>query len=354
MTDERSTTLEGQPRAQPQREDDAPTLFEMRPEPAAITSLLERYIVPPFTTLDRRAGYWQSQARKWKKLGIKSEIGRDGSGGAFKDLGSIVNSGAYTEQSGGIGETLNDGMSIFDPVICELVYEWFCPTELTTPTEERPGVIYDPFAGGSVRGIVAGCLGRAYFGVDLSAEQVAANKEQSREIFWQPNERHIPPTWINADSRQICPELRDMDLCPDLIFTCPPYGDLEVYSEDPHDLSNMDQGEFDQAYCDIIKDAVGILNDNRFAAIVVGNYRDKQGHLRDLMGLTVRAFEAAGARYYNEAVVLDPIGSAAVRAKRQFSAKRKLVRVHQSLLIFVKGDEAKATAAMRRVEEGEK
>jgi DNA modification methylase len=199
--------------------------------------------------------------------------------------------------------------------------------------------------------VVAGCLGRAYFGVDLSAEQVEANKAQAREIFWQGNTGHIPPTWINADSREIAPELRDMDLRPDMIFTCPPYGDLEVYSEDPHDLSNMDPEGFDQAYFDIIKDAVGILNNDRFAAIVVGNYRDKRGHLRDLIGLTVRAFEAAGARFYNEAVVLDPIGSAAVRAKRQFSAKRKMVRVHQNLLVFVKGDESKATEAVRKENE---
>jgi hypothetical protein len=351
VSDEAATKLEGQPKMAVHREDDSPTLFEMRPEPAAIQSLMDRYIVPPFTTLDRRAGYWQQQARRWKNLGIKSELGRQASGGAFKDLGSIVNSDSYTEQSGGIGDTLTDGMSIFDPVICELVYEWFSPTTLSTPTEPRPGVVLDPFAGGSVRGIVAGTLGRAYFGVDLSKEQIEANKEQAREIFWQHDARHIPPTWINADSRQVAPELKDMDLCPDLIFTCPPYGDLEVYSEDPHDLSAMDEDEFDQAYCEIIRDAVSILNDNRFAAVVVGNYRDKHGHLRDLMGLTVRAFEAAGARYYNEAVILDPIGSAAVRAKRQFAAKRKMVRVHQSLLVFIKGDEAKAADAVRKENE---
>lgn len=351
MSDAAAAKLEGQPKTTASREDDAPTLFTMRPEPSAITSLMDRYIVPPFTTLDRRAGYWQSQAKRWKKLGIKSELGREASGGAFKDLGSIVNSEAYTEQSGGIGETLTDGMSIFDPVICELVYEWFCPNDIATPKENRPGVVLDPFAGGSVRGIVAGCLGRAYFGVDLSKDQVEANREQAREIFWQYDTRHIPPSWINADSRQVAPELESMDLCPDLIFTCPPYGDLEVYSEDPHDLSTMDEDEFVQAYREIIRDAVWILNDDRFACIVVGNYRDKHGHLRDLMGLTVRAFEAAGARYYNEAVILDPIGSAAVRAKRQFSAKRKLVRVHQSLLVFVKGDEAKATDAVRKENE---
>src|SRR5690348_7500784 len=59
------------------------------------------------------------------------------------------------------------GTSIFDPVLCELSYRWFCPPG---------GKILDPFAGGSVRGIVASCLGFEYTGVELRAEQVAANQ----------------------------------------------------------------------------------------------------------------------------------------------------------------------------------
>jgi len=42
------------------------------------------------------------------------------------------------------------GTSIFDPVLCEIAYRWFCPAG---------GMVLDPFAGGSVRGIVASRLG---------------------------------------------------------------------------------------------------------------------------------------------------------------------------------------------------
>ena len=38
------------------------------------------------------------------------------------------------------------GTLIFDPVLCEIAYRWFCP---------KGGVVLDPFAGGSVRGIIA-------------------------------------------------------------------------------------------------------------------------------------------------------------------------------------------------------
>lgn len=40
--------------------------------------LSDRFIVPPFSVLDTRQGYWQERKRQWLALGIKSEIGRGG------------------------------------------------------------------------------------------------------------------------------------------------------------------------------------------------------------------------------------------------------------------------------------
>lgn len=40
--------------------------------------LSERFLVPPFTILDTRQGYWQERKREWLALGIKSELGRGG------------------------------------------------------------------------------------------------------------------------------------------------------------------------------------------------------------------------------------------------------------------------------------
>ena len=41
-------------------------------------SLSERFIVPPFSVLDARQGYWQDRKRAWLALGIQSELGRGG------------------------------------------------------------------------------------------------------------------------------------------------------------------------------------------------------------------------------------------------------------------------------------
>lgn len=224
------------------------------------------------------------------------------------------------------------GTSIFDPVLCETQYLWF--------TKEGDFIL-DPFAGGSVRGIVAVELGRHYCGVDLRLEQVNANIDNAKICT---NEK---PTWICGDSLKIN-ELANGEY--DFIFTCPPYGNLEKYSDDEADISNMQDDDFDSTYTKILQKSVSMLKDDRFACVVVGNYRDKNGYLRDLVGLTVRAMESAGMKYYNDFVYITPAGSLPIRCGKAFNASRKCGKTHQYCLTFVKGSPKKATERLGEVE----
>ena len=224
------------------------------------------------------------------------------------------------------------GTSIFDPVLCETQYLWF---------SKEDDFILDPFAGGSVRGIVAVELGRHYCGVDLRKEQVDANIANA-EIC---TDEH--PTWVCGDSLHID------EIVPgeyDFIFTCPPYGNLEVYSDNEADISNMTDADFDKTYTEIMQKAVSLLKEDRFACVVVGNYRDKNGFLRDLVGLTVRAMESAGAKYYNDFVFVTPAGSLPIRCGKAFNASRKCGKTHQYCLTFVKGNPKNATERLGDVE----
>ena len=408
---------------------------------------------------------------------------------------------------------LTSGTSIFDPVLCELMYRWFCPPG---------GVILDPFAGGSVRGIVASKMGRRYVGVDLRAEQIEANREQAGRICgcgaksdsvavnvsgkWLRHCFECTPEYIKTTCRGrccqgtgeilvsllpaeqtakkaaglpvadgmllaaetgVCPHkeasgfcgvhgtddkpfgciaspftlnnggtlivrnrytrlkchghgepafktfrtsldlifgemeagriadaseagadtipatmsaesyerlryldgvkhgrpsgeppplwhvgdsLNLADLCgdveADLVFTCPPYADLEVYSEDPLDISTMDYPDFLAAYRTIIGLACERLKLDRFAAIVVGDIRDKVGNYRNFVGDTVKAFADAGLALYNDGILVTALGSLPIRVGKQFTAGRKLGKTHQNVLVFVKGDGKAATAEL--------
>jgi hypothetical protein len=232
--------------------------------------------------------------------------------------------GSY--QAGTEAQVEGSGTSIFDPVMCELCYSWFT----------APGAaILDPFAGGSVRGIVASILGRSYIGIDLRPEQVAANEQQGVQICAG---YEFPPRWICGDSAHV--EMGDGEF--DFIFSCPPYGDLEVYSDDPRDLSAMAHNAFVDAYRGIIARAVRALRSDRFAAFVVGDFRDASGFYRNFVGDTIAAFQDAGAKLYNEAILVTAVGSLPVRINGQWNASRKLGKTHQNLLVFCKGDPRKA------------
>lgn len=243
----------------------------------------------------------------------------------------------YRVRNGKVQETKTSGTSIFDPVLCELVYRWFCP---------KGGTVLDPFAGGSVRGIVASVLGRPYVGVDIRDEQVEANRKQAAEICRDP-----VPRWIVGDSRQIDEHAADVEA--DFVFSCPPYADLEVYSDDPRDLSTLDYGDFRDAYFEIIAKACARLRDDRFACFVVGEVRDSGGRYYGFVPDTIRAFEAAGLAFYNEAILVTAAGSLPIRVGRQFEKSRKLGKTHQNVLFFVKGDPRKATDAVGPVEFGD-
>ena len=551
-------------------------------------AMAKAFLVPPFSVLNAREGWWQTRKRAWVSLGIKSEEGRKenltyaGTAAAMFDH--------YRVKEGTRKSSDTSGTSVFDPVLCELVYRWFCP---------HGGQVVDPFAGGSVRGIIAAVLGMKYWGCDLQQKQVAANEKQavqilgteqtygvgdvtpvqrinhkwlkrddlcivhgarggkartcetlarkatkglttagsrsspqvalvatmaanmglpcvvnvpegdistgpvrqaqkmgakviqhragyntviiarSREyakahkyteipfgmmceeaieetskqvvnlprnakrlvvpvgsgmtlsgVLWglvdneidmpvlgvrvgaNPRkrlDRYAPPNWremvsfVDADEKykeHVAANIGGIDLDPvyeakcvkyledddifwvvghrdpfvsttkaqwvcgdamdvvktapkaDLIFTCPPYGDLERYSDDPRDISTMEYHTFLAAYKRIIHRAALRLKQDRFFAIVVGEFRDKRtGLYRNFVGETISACLEQGLGYYNEAVVLTSIGSLPIRAGNHFRVGRKLGKAHQNLLVFVKGDPKRAAKAIEKAKE---
>jgi 16S rRNA G966 N2-methylase RsmD len=296
-------------------------LFDLEAPPPV--SLADKFGVAPLSVLDCRSGLWQDRKARWSSLGMESELGR---GGAL----------TYTRDDATDPVSLKllalSGTSLFDPVLCELAYRW----------HTRPGDrILDPFAGGSVRGIVASTLARWYVGIDIRTEQVEANEAQAHLGS------DIAPRWIQGDSARLSEHLDPADEF-DLVFSCPPYADLEVYSDNPRDLSTMPYDEFRDTHAAIIASSTARLRSDRFAAWVISDVRDKRGAYRGLVADTIRAFESAGLTFHNDGVILNMTASAGLRAERPFRATRKLTRVHQHLLVFVKGDAKRAT---QRLEE---
>lgn len=294
-------------------------------EPTEKKSISDEFLIPPISVFDCKQGYWQDRKREWLNFGIKSDVGRDENllGGGLKQLAE--NMGA---------ETLT-GTSIFDPVLCEVIYKWF-----NVPN----GSIYDCFAGGSVRGIVAEKLGYKYTGIDLSERQIEANKVNASEL-------NLNPTWYCDDSLNADKYVEDNSV--DLIFSCPPYADLEVYSDKPNDISNMNYDDFKNAYKNIIDVSCRKLKNDRFAVFVVGDVRDKKGYYRNFIDYTKECFNSNGLMTYNEIILLEQLGTVPLRIRRQFNGGRKVVKTHQNILVFYKGDVKKIKENYTSVEVGD-
>jgi DNA modification methylase len=366
--------------------------------------LAKRFAVVPFSVLDARAGYWQQRKREWIALGIKGEEGRQDTAGAnnicSEQWGRGAESDLYSgdkeygaQQTGpnspyrtfgyqppkpdpvpggggpnsvrrlaakdagrcfgqdiakgenpnfGDGEEVkgNAGTSVFDPVLCESMYKWFCPPA---------GKVLDPFAGESTKGIIASFLGYNYLGVELRDSQIEANIRQAGIVQAKVKEKSgedIPaPKWVRGDSSQLESILDEHAPFEefDFIWTSPPYFDLEIYSASEKDGSAFETYEKFMAWYKLIfSQAVARLKPNRFLAVKVGEIRDDSpsGFYRNFEADNIRVFEELGLRHYNRIVLVTPVGSLPVRIGTQFPKYRKVGNTHQMIYIFWKGPES--------------
>lgn len=305
--------------------------------------LRDKFGIPPFSIFDARSGEWQERKREWKSvIQIKGESREKTLSSSlmmkFPDLYAKISKGAkdmgITQQeyfdnylSEDDRKKANDGcysagVSLFDPVVSEICARWFTPYDNAK--------IFDCFAGDCFKGLVFDKLGYEFTGIELREEQVKENIEQV--------------ILHNARAKYICDDGRNVlkhipEKSQDLLFSCPPYFDLEVYSDREDDASN--QKDYDSFFSILAKaytDALKCLKDNRFIVIVVGDVRSKRdGAYYDFVGDVKKLFIAQGVKLWNDIVLVENIGAAAIRANNPMKT-RKVVKTHQNILVFYKGD----------------
>jgi DNA modification methylase len=267
------------------------------------------FVVAPFSILNTTDGDWQKRKKRWNNLIEDSGQAREGvlggQGGA-KDVMSRLN-----------------GASILDAVLAELMVKWF--------TEEG-FVTFDPFAGDTVFGFVSSFLGRPFEGIELRKEQADFNQERCDSM--------------NLTAKYICDTSENMDKyiedeSKDFVFSCPPYADLEVYSDLEEDLSTMEHDDFFEIYAKILTNTYKKLKNNRFAVIVTSEVRNKKGEYIQLVGKTIDIMVNAGYMYYNDIILVNSVGTLPMRTGKHMNVGRKVGRRHQNVLVFYKGDPKK-------------
>ena len=311
--------------------------------PAQPQSLNDTFIIPPFSILDSRQGYWQSRKKMWR--GIIGDMGQSRQGKLIQSIGmqykDLYTRTAEHRKTLGISfkeylekyvpeevkqhesqKVLSTGVSLFDPVLAEILCKWFTPYKDAT--------IFDCFAGDTQKGLVFGTCGFTFKGVELRQEQVDINNEVIAD-------RDLPISYVCDDGQNVAKHFEPES--QDLLFSCPPYYDLEVYSDLSNDASNQKTYEdFIAILENAFKAAYTCLKPNRFAVIVIGEVRNKSnGVYYDFGGDIKRIFREAGAHLYNELILIEMSSSVALRAKK-YMESRKVAKMHQNVLVFYKGD----------------
>lgn len=262
--------------------------------------------VAPFSVLNTTDKDWINRKQRWNKL--------------INDKGQArmnVLSGGNSEKN--ILNNIN-GSSILDAVLAELMIKWFTEDGFTT---------FDPFAGDTVFGFISGYLNRPFEGIELRQEQVDFNQTQcNRE---------------NINCKYICDTSENMDKyieneSKDFIFSCPPYADLEVYSDLKEDLSAMSHEDFFKVYEKVLKNTYNKLKNDRFAVIVTSEVRNRKGEYIRLVPNTINIMIEAGYIYYNDIILMNSIGTLPIRTGKQMNTGRKIGRRHQNVLVFYKGN----------------
>lgn len=318
----------------------------------ANASLNDRFVVPPFSILDTRKGYWQARKKMWreligdmgesrndtlftspeikyKDLYQRTRKHREELGVSFKEyLDKYVPDDVKEREA---SKVLSVGVSLLDPVMAELVCRWFGQDNCKT---------FDCFAGDSVFGYVSAHLGNDFIGIELRPEQAQLNNERTERMTAR---------YINDDGQNVAQHIEADS--QDLLFSCPPYFDLEHYSNLENDASNQKSYEdFIQILRNAFTAAIGCLKENRFAVIVVGDVRDKRsGFYYDFCGDIKRIFKDGGMNLYNEIILIEIGASTALRAARNMET-RKVAKMHQNILVFYKGNPKDIKQNFKKIE----
>lgn len=223
------------------------------------------------------------------------------------------------------GKSFNGNVSVLDPVVCDVILSFFMPKD-----GKR---VYNPFGGGVQFGFVTGYYGYEYLSSEIRQNQCDANNKIC-QAFKDVN-------WFRSDSSKFIPENKF-----DLIFTCPPYYQVEDYLDydglpPEGELNSIPTyEEFRDTLFKGYKNAIEALKDNCFFVVMTGDSRDKKGAYYGCEAEHEIFFKEQGLHIYNKIVYLECEFTRLAHAKRTLHY-RKFPKREQKILIFYKGDMSK-------------
>lgn len=266
---------------------------------------LERYGVWPITV-------WPCDMTDQKTRRLKELIGDCDE--------SSTRSGSFTKETHDMSVYRGKiTVSIFNPAVASWIINCFAPP--------APCLVLDPFAGGGTRAIIAAKAGYNYIGLELRAEEVAAIRERCDRLEIENVEI------IQIDSCSTRWSVTNADF----LITCPPYWNLEQYNGGAGDISMAPTyKDFLQSIEKCVSNSREALKSGALSAWVIGLHRDKDGSLLAMHHDLARLHLQNGFKFREEIILHQQNNGAIQRVGNFDKGSKRLVRVHEYVLVFQK------------------
>jgi DNA modification methylase len=192
-----------------------------------------------------------------------------------------------------------------------------------------PGArVIDPFAGRATRAVVTTKLGREYYGYEITPTTFKRNNEHFNKVKVNPN--------LYLSNGTLLKETEDN--FGDLVFTCPPYYNIEEYESVDGQLSDCETYESFMEFIDrCAVNCFRVLKEGGFCVWVVADFR-QNGKLIDFHGDTIQSFKKAGFDYH-DIIIMENISPFATLTTYQAACKRYAPKTHEYILVFRKPGE---------------
>lgn len=276
----------------------------------------------PISIIDKTTAEFKTRKLFWDKAGLDGTAGRPENTNGLRNMGQWAYNKAHQHDADFDPSNYNpknNGTSEFHPAICEWVYEFY----------GRPDMrVIDPFSGGSTRGVVASYCGLSYVGIDVREEQIKTNELQLSQLS---DYLKSDCSYILGDSREVLSTLQgDFDMA----FTSPPFGNCEVYSDLPNDISTLSPIAFKEAYTEILTKTASLIVEGGWFVLNMGDQRIG-GYYIDLPTISKQALYNVGFQLKNEQIILLPFNPRG-RNISSLIENKTIIKCHEFLWGFQK------------------
>ena len=198
-------------------------------------------------------------------------------------------------------------------------------------------LILDPFMGRATRSLISLYLNRRYIGFDTSSKTVALNKKLIFEHI-----KHPYSCWLYHGDGTEMDELKCEKDFVDTIFTCPPYYNLEKYSGESGDLSQLSDSDYNCRMEKFFRNSYRLIKHSDYdklefhpVIITVGSLRKGKKGIVDMDFIFQNMAKSAGFVLYDKLFTENNTPGSGFTFRRNYSYSY-VTKNYETTLVFMK------------------